>query len=163
MTALLYRMNVGVQGDVSRQSQSTIESQQFNSALAFPTYGVPGKIASNLFVPIATGDVIASVYGILVRPFPSQGANASDPLGVSVPPTTGIANVLRRGWITVVCNNGTPAKGGAVYVRTAAPSGAKVIGGIEATSDGANTFIMAGATFTGAADASGNVEIEYNI
>ena len=163
MVAILYRMNVGVQGDVSRQSQSTIEGQQYNSSLPFPTYGVPGKIASNLFVPIAGGDTTANVFGFLVRPFPSEGANASDPLGTAVPPTTGIASVLRRGYITVVNNAGTPAAGGAVFIRTATPSGQKVIGGVEAVTDPGNNFSLTGATFTGPADANGNVEIAFNI
>ena len=163
MAAFLYRMPYGIPGDVTRQSQSTIEPHVYNSSLPFAGFGLFGKIASGKFVPITTGDAASTVYGLLLRPFPVQGANASDPLGTSVPPTTGIADVLKRGYANVKCNNGTPALGGAVYVRVAAPSGAKVIGGIEATADGANTILVAGAQFQGAADATGNCEVAFNI
>jgi len=163
MTAYLYRMPSGIPGDVTRQSQSTIEAQLLNSALPFPGYGLPGKIASGAFVPIAGGDTAASVYGFLVRPYPTEGANASDPLGTGVPATSGAANILKRGYINVKVNAGTASLGSAVYIRVATPSGAKVIGGIEAASDTTNTIQITGAYFTGAADASGNAEVAFNL
>ena len=162
MNAFTYRMPYGIPGDITRQSLATVETQLLDSTLPFAGYGLPGKINANKkFSGIVNGD--AAVYGFLVRPFPTQGVNASDALGVGVPKTSGLGDVLRRGYINVACNNGTPQVGGAVYVRVAVPSGAKVIGGIEATADGANTITITGATFAGAADASGNVEVAFNI
>jgi len=163
MVAFLYRMGNGVPGDVTRQSQSTIESGVFNPAAAFPAYGRFGKNVAGKFVPVGAGDTAALVYGILVRPYPITGANASDPLDTAVPPTSGIADVLRRGYINVKNNAGTPAQGGLVYIRVAAAAAGKPIGGIEAAADGANTIVATGAIFMGAADANGNVEIAYNI
>jgi len=163
MTAFLYRMPSGIPGDVTRQSLSTIETQMLNSSLPFPGYGLPGKIASGAFVPITTGDTAASVYGLLVRPFPTEGANPSDPLGTGVPQVNGPANILRRGYMNVKVNAGTASLGSTVYIRVATPSGAKVIGGIEAVSDTTNTIAITGASFMGAADASGNAEIAFNI
>ncbi len=164
MVAFTYRMPAGIPGDLSRQSQSTVEAQAQDPAFPFPTFGVPGKISVNgKFAPIAGGDAATAVYGFLVRPFPTQGPNASDPLGTSVPPTSGICNVLRRGYINVVVNAGTAVVGGPVYVRVAAPAGQKVIGGVEAVADGANTIVLANAMFTSGADASGNAEVGYNI
>ncbi|MGG6461406.1 structural cement protein Gp24 [Solilutibacter silvestris] len=160
--AYTFRMPGGIPGDLSRQSQATVEDGRFNSSLPFPGYGLPGKLdGSGNFVPIAGGDTAAAVYGFLVRPYPTQ--SAQEGIGVATPPTTGISNVLRRGYMTVKSNAGTPAKGGAVFVRISAPSGAKVIGGVEAVADGANTIQLTNATFNGAADAAGNVEIAYNI
>ena len=163
MTAYTYRMPSGIPGDVTRQSVATIETQILDSGNAFSGYGLFGKIASGKFVPVGSGDAASSVYGVLVRPFPTQGANASDPLGTAVPKTSGAADVLRRGYINVKNNAGTPAVGGQVYVRVANAATGKPIGGIEAASDSTNTIAVAGATFTGAADASGNVEIGFNI
>lgn len=163
MVAFVTRMPNGIPGDSTRPSQSTIESQVFNSSLAFPGYGLPGKIASNKFVPIASGDAATAIYGFLVRPYPVTGANGSDPLGTSVPPTTGVADVMRRGYINVKNNAGTPAVNGPVYVRVAAAAAGKPIGGIEAASDSTNTILISNCTFMGAADASGNVEIAFNI
>lgn len=163
MTSFLKRMPYGIPGDVTRPSQSTIEAGVLNASLPFTKYGVPGKIASGKFVPLAGGEAAAAIYGLLVRPFPITGANASDPLGTAVPPTSGVADVLRRGYINVKNNAGTPALNGVVYVRIAAGTVNQPIGGIEAAADGANTIVMTGAIFMGAADANGNVEIAYNI
>lgn len=163
MVAFVYRMPSGIPGDVSRQSIATIEPHVFNSSLPFAGYGLFGKIASNKFVPVGSGDAAGAVYGLLIRPNPTTGANASDPLGTSVPPTTGLADVLRRGYAFVKVNAGTAAINGAVYIRVAAAAAGKPIGGIEAAADGANTITVAGAIFMSAADASGNAEIAFNI
>lgn len=163
MTAYTYRMPSGIPGAVTRESVATIETQVLDSGNAFSGYGLFGKISSGKFVPVGAGDAASAVYGMLVRPFPTQGANASDPLGTAVPKTSGAADVLRRGYISVKCNAGTPAVGGQVYVRVAAAATGKPIGGIEAAADGSNTIAVAGATFVGAADAGGNVEIGFNI
>ena len=163
MTAFLFRMPYGIPGDVTRQSISTIETQVFDPAKAFPGYGLPGKIVSGKFVHVESGDAATVVYGFLVRPFPTQGANPSDPLGTSVPKTSGPADVLRRGYLNVKVNAGTADLNGAVYVRVANAAAGKPIGGIEAAADGGNCVAIAGAIFMSAADASGNVEIAYNI
>lgn len=163
MAAYLLRMPAGIPGDVSRQSQAKIETQVKNSALPFAGFGIPGKIASGKFVPIAGGETAADIYGFLVRPYPTQGANASDPLGTSVPSTSGAADVLRSGYMTVKVNAGTAGVGGPVYVRVAAAAAGKPIGGIEAAADSTNTVAITGCTFMSAADASGNAEIAYNI
>lgn len=163
MTAYTYRMPYGVQGDVSRPSVATIEAQALDPATPFTWYGVFGKIVNSKFGQIGAGDTAASVYGLLARPNPITGANASDPLGTSQPKTSGMADVMRRGYAYVKVNAGTAAIGGAVYVRTAAPSGAKVIGGVEAAADSTNNFAVTGAFFTSAADSNGIAEIGYNI
>ncbi len=53
-------------------------------------------------------------------------------------------DVLQRGTLTAVCNNGTPVSGGPVYVRVALngaiPNG--VVGGFEAVADGTNTVVL---------------------
>jgi hypothetical protein len=162
MTAYLYRMPSGIPGDVSRPSQSTIETGFFNPSNPFSAYGLPGKIVSGQFVPLAANDPASVVYGFLVRPFPTTGANASDPLGTSVPPTSGECNILRRGYLTVLNVAGTPALNGAVYSRIAAASSPTFIGDIEAAAVSGDT-IQLNATFMNAGDASGNVEIGYNI
>lgn len=162
--AILYRMNNGIAGDVTRQSVATIETQMLDSTAPFSAYGLFGKVNSNgKFAPVGSGDAASAVYGVLVRPFPTQGANASDPLGTSAPKTTGPADVLRRGYISVKLNAGTATLGGSVYVRVASASTGKPIGGIEAAADSTNTILVAGASFMSAADASGNVEIGFNI
>lgn len=161
--AILYRMDSGIPGDISRKAQSTVEPVALDGTNKFTAYGLFGKIASGKFVPLGAGDVAASAYGLLVRPYPTQGANPSDPLGTAVPLGTGIGDCMRRGYMTVKLNAGTAAQAGQVYVRVAAAAAGKPIGGIEAAADSTNTIAITGATFMSAADASGNVEIAYNI
>lgn len=162
--AILYRMAQGVPGDVSRPSVATIESQPYG-ATAFGIYGQAVQLASGLAIPVnATG---LFVYGFLVRPFPTTGVNASDPLGTSVPPTSGVASIMRRGYMTVYCQLGTPAPGATVYIRFQAAAGQQILGGVEAGTT-ANNYAMNAATtgiaqFMSAADANGMVEIGFNI
>lgn len=161
--AFLYRMPSGIPGDISRRANLTVESLILDSTNPFSAFGLFGKVNAGKFVPVGAGDTAAAVYGILVRPYPTQGGAASDPLGTSTPATGGIANVMRRGYMTVKLNAGTAALAGPVYVRVANASAGKPIGGIEAAADSTNTITINGATFMGAADASGNVEIAFNI
>lgn len=69
--------------------------------------------------------------------------------------------VFKRGCINVKVQRGTAAFGGAVYVRVAANQAYPnaVIGGIEATADGANTVPLPNCRFNGAADANGIAEL----
>ena len=159
VTALpLTRMLQGVQGDISRQSAAQTESVALG-ATPFPQFGIAGKIVGNLFIPpTATADPI---YGLLVRTLPTQGANASDPIGTGVPPTSGVATVLTRGYaiVNVQAGSGSVAPGSAVYVRFQTPSGNVVIGGIEGATS-ANNYVLTYARFTtGVVDANGNAEI----
>jgi hypothetical protein len=162
-TAILFVAPFGVAGDITRRDQATVETQVLNPALPFVGYGLFGKMVANAFVPIAAADVAGSIYGLLVRPFPTQGANASDPIGTGVPKTSGLANVLRRGYASVQNLAGTPAQGGQVYVRIDTPAGAKIVDGVEALADSTHNIAVPGCTFTGPADASGNCEISFNI
>jgi hypothetical protein len=104
-------------------------------------------------------DTAASVFGFLVRSYPTQ--SSSTDFGGGVPPTSGIASAMKRGYIGAKLDGAASAvKNGTVYVRTA---GTGTVGGVEAAADGTNTFALANAYFTGPADASGNCEIAYNL
>ena len=158
--AYLYRMPSGIPGDVTRKSQSTIESLPMG-ATQFDGFGLFGKIAGGKVVPLATGDAATVVRGLLVRSFPTQSTNNS--MGSSTPKTGGVCDFLRRGYMTVKNNAGTTALDGQVYVRIDNAASGKPIGGIEAVADGSNTIVIAGARFMHEADAQGNVEIAFNI
>ena len=78
--------------------------------------------------------------------------------------TTGNAgSVFQRGSINVLCQKGTPKRGGAVYVRiiknTSLPNA--VVGGFEAEADStsANTVKLTGCQWGGSADANGVAEL----
>lgn len=169
MSVITYRMPAGVQGDVLPASVPTLESQALG-AIAFTQYGIAGKAAAGKFIPIAAQNDV--VYGFLVRPFPITGANASDALGTAVPPTTGIANILRRGYFvaSVQLGGATCALGSGAFLRYQNPSGTQIIGGIEGATSGNNyqltsTYVLSGggAYFTGPTDANGLATVAFNI
>ena len=160
--AYLTRMPAGIPGDVSRKEVAKIEPGTMNTLKPVTAYGVPVKMVSGKFEPIASGDTILGlVKGFAVRPYPMQ-AQSSEALGVATPNPTQPLDILRSGYITVKCNGGTPAKGGIVYCRKTAGAG-ETLGGVEAAADGTDCEAIDRAFFMGAADASGNVEIEFNV
>lgn len=144
MAAFVYRMPNGIPGEVTRKENSIIEPQILG-ATAFTAYGLFAKLSSSKLVPIGSGDLAADVYGLLIRPYPITGANASDALGTSVPPTSGIGNILKRGYASVLLKSGTAAAKGQVYVRVGNASSGKPIGGVEAAAE----KTVAGGTITG--------------
>ena len=167
MSVITYRMPFGVPGDISRPSVATVEAQPYG-ATAFTAYGLPAKVSSGKVIPIAAQNDF--VYGFLVRPFPTTGPNASDPLGTSTPPTTGVAGILRRGYINVNVQLGgaTCALGGAVFVRYQNAITGQIVGGIEGATSGNNyqlttTYAAGQVYFTGPVDANNNAEIGFNI
>lgn len=155
----LTRMPSGIPGDISAKAQAVVDPVVLNAAAAFSGYGVPGKFVSGKFVPVSAALDGVKVRGFLVRPYPTQTANA-DGSGVS---SQMVGDALRSGHMTVKCNAGTPAKDGAVYVRCIDGTVNTPVGGIEAAADAGDCEVIPGAYFTGAKDADGNVEIEYNI
>lgn len=139
MVAFLYRMPSGFPGRVNRAGTATIIPAIFD-AEAMPTaYGVAMKMqASGKITPFQSGDnaeTLAFNHGILVSPYPTQGGQA-DAIGAVVPNCHQIANVLQRGFISVLLNGSAPAKpDGQVYVRVGNASADKPIGGFEAALD----------------------------
>lgn len=151
MVAFNRRMPAGIPGEINRAQAATVETVAItlNPATGYlSAYGLPGVIdaTSGKFRMVAAGD--KSVYGLFARPYPFQG-NGTDGLGTTTPPaapyTSGLGDVLRRGYMSVLLNGTTPAaKGGAVYVRLTNAAGGKPIGGFEAAPDFAQVAAGAG-------------------
>ncbi len=170
MVAYLYRMPAGIPGDINRAQHATVEAQTIahTGQTGSPTrFGIPVSIdaISKLIRGVVATDTNAApgIYGFLVRAYPTGAAQ--DPLGTATPVVVqgSACDVMRRGYMTVKCNFGTPAKGAPVYVWKSASSGSHVQGGIEATDPSTDGFAIPGCFFMGPADADGNVEIAYNI
>jgi hypothetical protein len=169
MAAFLYGLPSGIPGTVNRAFAAIIEAQSVTPSgttgapVAYGVPMVPDTASGNVgnMRTIASGD--AYVYGVLARPFPVQSPNwPVDPLGTSAPLTAlgGPCDILVFGYISVLLSGSTAAaKGGQVYIWTAAASGTHIVGGFEATNPSSNGFAMSNAMFMGPADANGNVEI----
>jgi len=67
-----------------------------------------------------------------------------------------LASILKRGVIAVVCQSGTPAKGGKVYVRISNPPADGKVGGFEAAASGADTVELPNCVWASDKD-SGNI------
>lgn len=176
MTAFTYRMPAGIPGEVNRIWSAIIETQMVtpSGTTGAPTnYGVPmvidattgnvGNMRTILASDEAGGYILNQVpYGVLVRPFPTGGSQ--DPLGTSTPPASGPVDILKSGYINVLLSgSAAAAKGGLVYIWAAASAGTHVLGGWEAAATVGSTIAVTGAYFTGAADASGQIEIAFNV
>lgn len=176
-TAILFRMLAGFPGDVNRTHPFTVEPALIDPAappLLFGGAVIADLTAVNGVRQPAPGDsALTGVYGFLVRPFPVQassaGAFGTANIGAAVPPSTGACDVLRSGYImaSLPAGSAVPTKGAPVWVWVAANSGAHVQGGVESAAAGGNTIPLTAAgsvcTFNGPPDASGNVEIAFNI
>lgn len=160
-------MPLGSPGDLTRDvRECTVEAYYNSTTVPVLGFGLPVKLGAQAMsaTGIVAADVGASILGFSVREYPSYpGGNMANLAAGAGIPMAGAIGILKKGYIAVKCNFGTPVKEGIVYVRIAAPAGAKVIGGIEATSDGANTIVVPNAQFMGPADADGNAEIRYNV
>jgi hypothetical protein len=115
--------------------------------------------------PNASDPATPAFYGLYVRPYPTHATQ--DALGVDTPPTQGEANIMKRGYMLVrLFGAGQAAKGAPVHVGTQAAVAPNVIGGITASPIGAGIVALGnpGTTyFMGPADATGMVEIAFNI
>lgn len=163
MVAFPYRLPSGFAGQVTRSEEFTGEAVMYNAAAMPGYYGAAIAIDTLGARALVTGDVIAAIAGFLVRPFPTTG-NLTDGIGVSTPQPSWPGTVMKRGYMIVKIGGATvAAKGGAVWVRKDTPSAGKVVGDVEAAADGLTTLALANCYFMGPADATGMVEIAYNI
>lgn len=167
MVAYSYRMPAGIPGEVNRVASALIEAQVVSSAAAeVPlVYGIAmivGNTAGNVgnMRILTTGDT--NVYGMLVRPFPTN--SGQDGLGTSTPPKSGIIDILKRGYMSVYLQGATAAaKGGQVYAYLNTTDTSHLyFGGIEAATS-TNAIAIPNTYFMGPADTSSIVEIGYNI
>lgn len=151
MVAFTNRMPSGFPGRITRSDSLTVETNVIDSAKPPVAFGAFVKLVAGKVQPLETGDDAADVYGVLVNAYPTQsstnGLNAA-----ATPPALGATDILRRGYISVKLASGSVVKGDAVHVDVAT-------GAIS----NAGGVTVANATFAGAADANGNVEIAFNI
>ncbi len=176
--AFAFRMPFAIPGDLTRGSgRSNVKAEIFGAS-AFPFYGLPCVLSSGTVIPVTSnlGATANSIYGWLVRPFPLQeSASPSSSLtvgGQTVPPTSGIANVMTEGYIGVFVQAGAASvvEGGTVYLRwQTTGAGITIFGGVEGVTSG-NNFAVTNTTnsrktcyFTGPADANGYAEIAFGI
>lgn len=176
MVAYLLNMPSGFPGSMSRWEHATVEGQPVNTTTPPLAYGtmVVMDVATGTIRQATTSDTVGLFYGLLVRPWPTQGfgnplGSLSDPVGNTSPARQGAMDVMRRGYMLVQIGGATAAvKGGAANIWIGATGGGQVQGNVTAVAPGAGTCLaVPGLMFMSVADpgpaSAGIVEVAFNI
>ena len=151
-------MYAGYAGTQSRTADAIIQNRIADGAIAFGQAVV--LTADNKWKLVGTGTTAVKVAGIAVREVVQ--ANTFNPQSNPDYLDGTPCDVMVRGNCTVKCQRGTPVSGTAVYVRITKndtyPDA--VVGGFEATADGANTIQVDNIEWTtGVMDANNMTEV----
>ena len=147
----------GYAGSYSRQPDTIIDTHPAAGAIAFGAgvvYGTGGAVRT-----AATGDTAAAFVGVAVREVKSA-LNYLDQNKGSYAQYDAVP-VIKRGCVNVICQNGTPALDGDVYLRITANASKPncPVGGFEAAADSTNSVKLTNVKWKGAADVNGVAEI----
>lgn len=146
MTSILFRASSGVAGDVTRPDDTVVESGLLNAAKAPAAFGAPVKVVSGKFEAVEADDAAAVFYGIISRVAPSIAGDLNQTFAGGTPNAGSVQGIVVKGYVNVVCPVGTPARGGAVYMRVKTATG-KAVGDFEATADSTNSVLLPGVTW----------------
>ena len=146
MTSYLYRAPAGVAGNVTRPDNTVVEPGLLNPSAAPTAFGAPVKLVSGKFEKIASGDAASVFAGVLSRVAPSIAGDLAQTFAGGTPNTASVQGIVVKGYMNVVCTQGTPVRGGAVYVRVTAASG-KLVGDFETAADSGACVAITGATW----------------
>lgn len=130
----------GVPGDITRTDECNVEPAMLvpvgtSPAVYAQAFGIPVKYATGTPNGVQQfnggAETAASFAGVLIREVPQQAASTD--LGLftgTIPNPVQPQGLLVRGYVSVICAVGTPARGGTVYVQivsdTSGPGGATV-------------------------------------
>ena len=147
----------GYAGSYSRQPDTIIDTHPAAGAIAFGAgvvYGTGGAVRT-----AATGDTAAAFVGVAVREVKSA-LNYLDQNKGSYAQYDAVP-VIKRGCVNVICQNGTPALDGDVYLRITANASKPncPVGGFEAAADSTNSVKLTNVKWKGGADVNGVAEI----
>lgn len=152
----------GFAGSYSRQPDMIVATLPAGGTNPI-VFGTPLKLSSGKVVPMGSGDAATAFIGVAGREFKSSLEYLSQGDGAYAPSEA--VSVFERGKINVVCQKGTPALGGSVYVRVAANSSypTAVVGGFEAEADSTNTVLLTNCNWYGPADANKVAELSIRV
>lgn len=148
----------GFAGSYASQPDMIVATLPAGGSAAIP-FGTPVKLSGGKIVAMGAGDNDAAFLGFASREIKSALDYANQGVGAYNPGDA--ASVFQRGCINVKCQRGTPAYGGAVYLRITANASypTAVVGGLEASADSDKTIQLTNCAWQGAADANGIAEL----
>lgn len=152
----------GVPGSVTRVDESNVEPAMLVAASGTyaQKFGIPMKYVTGGIQQFNGGaEAPADFAGVLVREAPSISGNTLAGFDDNTPNPDQVQGLIVRGYVSVKCTSGTPARGGAVYVQTVA-SGGIAVGDFRTTDDGSNAILLDNVTWASdGKDSSNNAEI----
>lgn len=145
----------GVAGDVTRVDESNVEPAMLvaHSGTFAQAFGIPMKYVSGGIQQFSGGEAETDFAGVLVREVPSIAAPTDTGVfSPTIPNPKQPQGFCVRGYVSVLCIAGTPARGGTVYVQVTAHSGANP-GDFRADgTDSGNAVALTAAQATWASD-----------
>lgn len=150
----------GYAGSYARQPDMIVNTRPCGGEAAIP-FGSPlvYESSSNAVVQMGSGATADQFVGVAGAEVKSSLAYLEQSAGQYAPGDP--VAVFQRGAINVYCQRGTPALGGAVYVRVTYNStySTAQVGGFEAEADSTNTVELTNCQWAGPADANGTAEL----
>lgn len=164
MPAYLFQAPNGIPGDITRTDESNVEPAMLVAASSVyaQAFGIPMKYVTGGIQQFNGGaETAASFAGVLIREVPSISGNLNSGFTDNIPFPEVPQGLMVRGYCTVFCAAGTPARGGVVYIQIVANGGVPV-GAFRATADSSNTVALTATQAewaTDGKDADGNAEL----
>ena len=152
----------GFAGCYARQPDMIVETRPAGGNAPIP-FGTPlvYDTAKPAVAAAGAGFTAASFAGVAGFEMKSALSYLDQQAGQYAPGEA--VSVFQRGSINVKCYDGTPALGGAVYVRTKASETytTGVVGGFSATNESGSTVALTNCQWGGPADANGIAELVF--
>lgn len=157
----LFQAPNGVAGDITRTDESNVEPAMLvaHSGVFAQAYGIPMQYVAGGIQQFNGSEAATAFAGVLVREVPGIGGTGSDLTFADVPYQLVPQGLCVRGYVSVLCAVGTPARGGVVYVQITANNGVAV-GSFRA--DGTDSGNAVALTATQAEWASDGVDSSLN-
>lgn len=125
----LFQAPNGVPGDITRTDESNVEPAMLvaNSGVFPAAYGIPMKYVAGGIQQFSGSETAPVFAGVLIREVPAIASSiAADASFGGAPLPQVPVGLCVRGYVSVVCAVGTPARGGVVYVQVTANAGIAV-------------------------------------
>ena len=148
----------GMAGNYARQPDMIVNTFPAGGSSNIP-FGTPLKLSDGKVVAMGASATPADFVGIAGREFKSALDYLNQNVGAYAPDEA--VPVFQRGTINVKCQRGTPAYGGAVFLRITANASysTAAVGGFEASADSDKTIELPFCKWMGPADANKIAEL----
>ena len=161
MSAYLYQAPNGVPGDITRVDESNVEPAMLiaQTDVFAQAFGIPMKYVTGGIAQFTGSEAATAFAGVLVREVPGISGSLDQGLTDNVPYAKVPQGLCVRGYVSVVCAVGTPARGGVVYIQVTA-NGGIAVGAFRA--DGTDSGNAVALTATQAEWATDGVDADKN-